>query len=169
MSFQTILFHDPQLFTLIGLKVDGLEICMSSNIWSCCGGSKKVSGLFSFYYSTMTWIDLKQSDQNYCLCFSIILCFVLKILLEKQINPCWGITPNRGCLQAPCYRSKKVFQNHVRYSILAPTSFNSVKISVKKLGSELMRSMEVLRRLTIFTQRSQNRSLSDSTKNGFNG
>ena len=59
--------------------------------------------------------------------------------------------------------------NQVRYSILAPTSFNSVKISVKKLGSELIRSIDVLRRLTILTHLSQKRSLSDSTRNGFSG
>ena len=58
---------------------------------------------------------------------------------------------------------------YVLYSMLAPTSFNSVNISVKKLGSELILSIDVLSLLTMLTHLSQKRSLSVSTKKGFRG
>ena len=88
MSFQTILFQHPQLFTLIGLKVDGLEICMSSNIWSCCGGSKKVSGLFSFllFNHDMDWFETKRSKLLFLLFNNLCVLFWKYFLKNKSIH-----------------------------------------------------------------------------------
>ena len=52
MSFQTILFQHPQLFTLIGLKVDGLEIFMSVVIFDRDAAARKKSQACYFPFTT---------------------------------------------------------------------------------------------------------------------